>query len=117
MKPAWLGDCCADNHAGGRSEWLIVRRRPSSDQSSVTDVLDKVTSGQADAGLVYVTDAAGAGDKMTTVEFAEAAGVVNTYPIAVLKSAPEADLAQKFVDLVAGEAGQKVLTQAGFAKP
>ena len=76
-----------------------------------------MTSGQADAGLVYVTDALGAGDKVTTVKFAEAAGVVNTYPIAVLTTAPEADLAQKFVDLVAGEAGQRVLTQAGFGRP
>ena len=88
-----------------------------SEESSVTDVLNKVTSGQADAGLVYVTDALGAGDKVTTVKFAEAAGAVNTYPIAVLKSTPHADLAQEFVDLVTGEAGQKILSQAGFGKP
>ena len=43
--------------------------------------------------------------------------MVNTYPIAVLSSAPEADLAQEFVDMVAGEAGQQVLKQAGFGKP
>ena len=43
--------------------------------------------------------------------------MVNTYPIAVLTSAPEADVAQKFVDLVAGAAGQRVLTQVGFGKP
>ena len=90
---------------------------PASEESSVTDVLNKVTSGQADAGLVYVTDALGAGDKVTAVKSAESAGAVNTYPIAVLKDAPQADLATKFVDLVTGEAGQKVLSQAGFAKP
>ena len=94
-----------------------VQLRPVSEESSVTDVLNKVTSGQADAGLIYVTDALGAGDKVTTVKFAEAAGVVNTYLIAVLKGAPQADLAQKFVDLVTGEAGQKILSHAGFAKP
>jgi molybdate transport system substrate-binding protein len=88
-----------------------------SEESSVTDVLNKVTSGQADAGVVYVTDALGAGDKVTTVKFAEAANAVNIYPIAVLKNAPEAGLAKKFVDLVTGEAGQKILMQAGFAKP
>ena len=42
---------------------------------------------------------------------------VNTYLIAVLKSTPHADLAQEFVDLVTGEAGQKILSQAGFGKP
>ena len=94
-----------------------VQLDPASEESSVTDVLNKVTTGQADGGLVYVTDAFGAGDKVTAVKFAESAGAVNTYPIAVLKDAPQADLATKFVDLVIGEAGQKVLSQAGFAKP
>ena len=86
-----------------------VQLDPASEESS--------TTGQADAGLVYVTDAFGAGDKVTAVKFAESAGAVNTYPIAVLKDTPQADLATKFVDLVIGEAGQKVLSQAGFAKP
>ena len=90
---------------------------PVSEESQVTDVLNKVTSGQADAGLVYVTDAQGAGDKVTAVPFPESAEAVNTYPIAVLKQSEAQDLAGKFVDLVTGEAGQKVLNAAGFAKP
>ncbi|MGH3676943.1 MAG: molybdate ABC transporter substrate-binding protein [Mycobacterium sp.] len=94
-----------------------VRLAPVSEESSVTDVLNKVTSGQADAGLVYVTDALGAGEKVTTVRFAEAVGAVNTYPIAVLKGAPEADLANKFVDLATGDTGQRILSRAGFGKP
>ena len=94
-----------------------VQFNPVSEESQVTDVLTKVTTGQADAGLVYVTDAQGAGDKVTAVSFPEAAGAVNTYPIAVLKQAKNAELARKFVDLVTGEAGQKVLSAAGFAKP
>jgi molybdate transport system substrate-binding protein len=93
-----------------------VRLNPVSEESSVTDVLNKVTSGQADAGLVYVTDALAAGDLVATVRFPEAADAVNTYPIAVLKNAPETGLARKFVDLVTGEAGQKILGQAGFGK-
>ena len=83
----------------------------------MTDVLNKVTSGEADAGLVYVTDALGAGGKVTSVPFPESAGAVNTYPIAVLKQAGDRDLAGMFVDLVTGEAGQRVLDAAGFAKP
>ena len=94
-----------------------VQLTPVSEESSVSDVLNKVTTGQADAGLVYVTDAIGAGDKVTAVPFAEAAGAVNTYPIAVLKESKNPSLAQKFVDLVTGQTGQKILNQAGFAKP
>jgi len=94
-----------------------VHLNPVSEELSVTDVLNKVTSGQADAALVYVTDALRAADKVTTVNFPEAAGAVNVYPIAVLKKAPQPTLAQKFVALVTSETGQKILAQSGFAKP
>ncbi len=94
-----------------------VTLNPVSEESSVSDVLNKVTTGQADAGIVYVTDAIGADDKVAAVAFPEAAGVVNTYPIAVLKGSKYPELARKFVDLVTGELGQKVLNAAGFAKP
>ncbi len=94
-----------------------VRLHPVSEELSVTDVLNKVTTGQADAALVYVTDALSARDKVATVKFPEAAGAVNVYPIAVLKKAPRPALAQKFVALVNGEAGQNILAQAGFARP
>ena len=94
-----------------------VKLTPVSEESSVTDVLNKVTSGQADAGLVYVTDVAGAGDKVSGVSFPEAAGAVNAYPIATLKQAGNSILASKFVDLVTGPVGQEILTKAGFGKP
>jgi molybdate transport system substrate-binding protein len=94
-----------------------IKVNPVSEESSVTDVLNKVETGEADAGLVYVTDAIGAGEKVASVPFPEAAGAVNTYPIAVLKESTSQELARKFVDLVTGDAGQKVLTAAGFAKP
>jgi molybdate transport system substrate-binding protein len=94
-----------------------VTLNPVSEESSVADVLNKVTSGQADAGVVYVTDAAGAGDKVAAVSFPEAAGAVNTYPIAILKQSENASLASRFVDAVTGPAGQQILTKAGFGKP
>jgi molybdate transport system substrate-binding protein len=94
-----------------------VHLNPVSEELSVTDVLNKVTTGQADAALVYVTDAKSAGGKVTTVDFPEAAGAVNVYPIGVLKKAPQATTAQKFVTLVTSDAGQKILAQSGFAKP
>ncbi|NYI75929.1 molybdate ABC transporter substrate-binding protein [Nocardioides panzhihuensis] len=90
---------------------------PVSEEQSVSDVLAKVTSGDADAGLVYVTDVTAAGDSVTGVEFEESGRVVNTYPISVLDGADDAELAQAFVDLVLSETGQKVLTDAGFSQP
>lgn len=90
---------------------------PVSEESSVTDVLNKVTSGQADAGLVYVTDAASAGDQVTEVPFVESDGVVNVYPIAVLSDSGSSASAQAFVDLVTGAQGRAVLEEAGFAQP
>lgn len=89
--------------------------KPVSEEQSVTDVLGKVESGEADAGVVYVTDVKAAGDKVTGVPFPESGQVVNTYPIAALKGS--SDAAHQFVDFVLGDQGQKVLADAGFGKP
>lgn len=94
-----------------------VHLNPVSEEPAVSDVLAKVTRGEADAGLVYVTDARNAGNEVSTVTFAESAAAPVAYPIAVLKHASQPALAQKFIDLVTGATGQKVLNQAGFAGP
>lgn len=94
-----------------------VDLNPVSEESQVTDVLTKVTTGQADAGLVYVTDAEGAGDEVTAVAFPESADAVNVYPIAALKQSKNPALVTKFIDAVTGAIGEKVLAAAGFAKP
>lgn len=94
-----------------------VRLHPVSEEPSVTDALNKVTSGQADAALVYVTDALDAGSKVATVRIPEAARAVNTYSVAVLKNASQPALARKFAATVTGQAGQQILDRAGFVKP
>jgi molybdate transport system substrate-binding protein len=94
-----------------------VTLSPVSEESSVTDVLGKITSGQADAGLVYVTDAKAAGDKVTAIPFPESGQAVNTYPIVTLVDSKNSTVARKFVDCVTGAQGQSVLTAAGFGKP
>lgn len=88
-----------------------------SEENSVTDVLGKVTAGEADAGLVYVTDVARSEGAAESVEIPEAADHRTTYPIAVTSGAADPDLAQKFVDLVTGPEGQKALADAGFGTP
>ena len=89
--------------------------QPVSEEQSVTDVLAKVTSGEADAGLVYVTDVIAAGDDVQGISFPESAEAVNTYPIVALEDAGDTDLAQAFVDLVLSDTGQTILQDAGFA--
>jgi molybdate transport system substrate-binding protein len=90
---------------------------PSSEEQSVTDVLGKVISGEADAGLVYVTDVESAGDQVEGIKLPESEDVVNRYPIATVSDGKQSDLAQEFLDLVTGDRGQRVLSSAGFGKP
>lgn len=89
----------------------------ASEEQSVSAVLTKVTTGQADAGVVYVTDARGAGDKVDTVTDPAFAAVVNSYPIAAHAGAGDGELATQFVDLVLGADGQRILRDAGFGAP
>ncbi len=91
-----------------------VELRPVSEESSVTDVLGKVRSGEADAGLVYVTDVAAADGEVEEVPLPPSEAAVNAYPVAVLDGATHSDLAQEFVDLLLGD-GQDVLRGYGFA--
>ncbi|MEJ1114167.1 molybdate ABC transporter substrate-binding protein [Paenarthrobacter sp. CCNWLY172] len=90
---------------------------PVSEESSVTDVLGKVTSGEADAGLVYVTDVKGAGDKVKGIPFPESDQAVNTYPIATVGTSKNKALAAAFIAMVTGDAGKKILGDAGFGTP
>lgn len=94
-----------------------VQLDPVSEEQSVTDVLGKVTSGEADAGLVYVTDVQAAGEDVEGITFPESAEVVNTYPIAPLTDSDQPDLAGEFVDFVLGDTAQQVLEDAGFGQP
>jgi molybdate transport system substrate-binding protein len=94
-----------------------VTLRPVSEEPDVKSTLGKVTTGNADAGLVYVTDVTAAGDDVQGVAFPEAAQATTNYPMAVVVDAPQADLARAFQELVAGDAGQQVLRSAGFGAP
>ncbi|MFB4307590.1 molybdate ABC transporter substrate-binding protein [Actinomadura sp. GTD37] len=90
---------------------------PASREKDVKAVLTKVGLGEADAGLVYRTDAQAADGKVTAIEFAEAAKAVNDYPIVEVAKAPNGALAGEFIGLVLGERGRAVLARAGFEAP
>ncbi|WP_454083795.1 molybdate ABC transporter substrate-binding protein [Georgenia sp. Marseille-Q6866] len=99
------------------AELLGVSLSPVSEEGSVVDVLGKVTSGQADAGLVYTTDAAAAGDAVETIAVARADEVVNRYPAAVTAGAASPELADAWVELLLGPEGRELLRDAGFGTP
>lgn len=99
------------------AEKLGVTLNPVSEEQKVTDVRAKVESGEADAGLVYATDAKAAGDKVETIEVARANEVVNSYPIALTVSTQNKEAAQKFIDAVLSDKGQAVLKKYGFSAP
>ncbi len=86
-----------------------------SEEDNVKAVLGKVRLGEADGGFVYVSDATGAVRRyLHVIEIPAAASVVATYPVAVVRDAPHAELARAFVDLLLSPAGQAALARAGF---
>jgi molybdate transport system substrate-binding protein len=94
-----------------------VNISPVSEENAVTDVLGKVSSGEADAGLVYVTDVKRAGSSVTGITFPESSAAVNTYPIATVKAGTNQAVATAFVAFVTGSVGRSVLAAAGFGAP
>ncbi|SDQ23887.1 molybdate ABC transporter substrate-binding protein [Microbacterium sp. cf332] len=112
--------CAAEVPCGAASTTLLENAgvTPSVDsyEQNVTAVLTKVTSGEADAGLVYVTDAATT-DEVDAVETPGADAVVNRYPIAALTAARSPEAAAAFVAFVLSDEGRAVLDQRGFGAP
>jgi molybdate transport system substrate-binding protein len=94
-----------------------VTVNPVSKETDVKSAVAKVTSGEADATVVYVTDVTAAGSKGTGVTIPDNQNVVATYPIAVLKGAKHHDAAQAFVDAMVKGTGQDALHDRGFLPP
>jgi molybdate transport system substrate-binding protein len=90
---------------------------PVSQEQNVKGVVTKVTAGEADAGIVYVTDVTAAGDKAEAVTIPADVNVVAKYPIASVKASTHADVDQAFIDFVLGPDGQAVLAEYGFKAP
>ena len=93
---------------------LGVTLKPVSEETKVTDVRTKVESGQADAGIVNVTDAKVSAALVDALPIPGADKFRNDYLIATVKSSKQPSLAAEFVSLVTGDRGQQVLKAAGF---
>jgi molybdate transport system substrate-binding protein len=81
---------------------------------NVRQVLTKVSLGEADAGVVYKTDAMSAQNKVTAIEIPDTVNVIADYPIAVVAGAPQLDLAKEWLATVLGSEGQQILRATGF---
>jgi molybdate transport system substrate-binding protein len=86
-------------------------------ETNVGGVVTKVTLGDVDAGIVYVTDVKANESKATGVPIPADQNDITEYPIVQLKGAPNATGAKAFISYVLGPDGQKVLTSFGFLPP
>ncbi len=88
-----------------------------SQENNVKAVLSKVSLGEADAGVVYTTDAQTAASQVSGVDVPDAFNVIALYPIVIVKDAPNAALAAKWIAFVLSPQGQAVLLKYGFIPP
>jgi molybdate transport system substrate-binding protein len=83
----------------------------------VKATLAAVTTGDADAAIVYVTDAKSAADTVDTVAIPDAQNAIATYPIATLEASGNKETSQAFIDYVMSDEGQATLQSFGFLPP
>lgn len=110
---AFLDKASADP-AFGASYKADVLKNVVSYEQDVKAVLAKVSLGEADAGIVYVTDAATDTSSLDTLAIPDALTTVAVYPIVAVTGSPHAALAQQFVAAVDSTDGQGVLASFGF---
>ncbi|MDT0184221.1 molybdate ABC transporter substrate-binding protein [Microbacterium sp. ARD31] len=113
---------CADEVPCGKVAVAVldaggVTAEPASLEEDVRAALDKVVSGEADAGLVYATDAVAAADEVDAVEIPGAEEQPTSYYATTLEQASDADLAADWVAWVTSEEGRAILADAGFGRP
>ena len=85
-----------------------------SKEQNAEDVLAKLTSGEADAGFVYVTDALSQKSKLREIGFPASANATATYPIGIVSYSKNTKAAQQWIDLVMSAQGQSALKRFGF---
>ena len=90
---------------------------PDSLEQNVRGVVTKVTAGEADAGIVYITDVTAAGDDAAMVEIPADINVVAQYPIATVKDSASPEVGEAFIDFLTGADGQVIMSEYGFGAP
>ena len=107
----------AGRYAAQALEAAGVRLTPASRETDVKFVVSKVALGEADAGIVYVTDVSAGGDRVAGVPVPDQYNVVARYPVVRLRSAAGPVAAEAFIDYLLGPDGQRTLRRFGFTAP
>jgi molybdate transport system substrate-binding protein len=94
-----------------------VHVKPVSQEANVRAVLSKVELGEADAGIVYKTDAETAPGKVDALKIPDKQNAIARYPAATLKQSEHAGPAGAFVRWLRTAEAQKILRKAGFERP
>jgi molybdate transport system substrate-binding protein len=86
-----------------------------SEEVNVRQVVTKIALGEADAGLVYISDLTpDIAGKLLQIPIPEEFNTITAYPIAVLRASKNPELAQLFIDFVLSREGQTILMNWGF---
>ncbi len=113
--------CEADQPCGSAATKALtasnVKITPVSLAPDVKSALNSVELGEADAALVYQTDALASGGKVDGVQFPESASAINEYPIVALKASKNPDDASAFVTFIESPAALTEFEAAGFLAP
>jgi molybdate transport system substrate-binding protein len=85
--------------------------------TDVEQVVTKVATGTADAGIAYTSDSINRASEINFIQIPGDVNLIATYPMGIVNTTGHAELAQKFIDYVMSSEGQKALTDAGFQGP
>jgi len=107
----------AGTYASQMLQAVGVTVRPVSKEADVKAAVSKVTTGEADATIVYVTDVAATGSRGQGVEIPAAQNVEADYPIAIVKATSHRTAAGAFIESVVRGGGQAALRRRGFLPP
>jgi len=121
-RPRLVVVLCGDTVPAGRYALEAFRKAgvtppAGSRELDVKAVVSKVALGEADAGIVYVTDVRAARHSVEGIPVPESQNVVGRYPIAALGASPQPDVARSFVQFVLSAPGQAILGDYGFLTP
>ncbi|MDN5896242.1 MAG: molybdate ABC transporter substrate-binding protein, partial [Nocardioides sp.] len=113
---------CADDVPCGRVAQAVLADNEFTDEAAslevdVKAVLSKVTSGEADAGFVYATDAQAAGNNVIAFNVPKSDQELTSYFVARLDQTEDADLAKEWIELMESATGREVLARARFGTP